>query len=317
MFTKLLKTFILMILFCTTAQAQVQDTIVVARDGSGKYRNIQEAVESVRAFMDYTVTIYIKKGVYKEKVVIPSWIKNVEFVGEDAGNTVITYDDHANINKMGTFRTYTVKVEASNITFKNLTIENNAERLGQAVALHTEGDQLKFINCRFLGNQDTIYTGAEGTRLLFLNCYIEGTTDFIFGPSTALFEHCTIYSKSDSYVTAASTPQSVKFGYVFKNCKLTAAPNVTKVYLGRPWRPYAATVFMNCELGKHILPLGWHNWSKTDNEKTARYAEYMNTGEGASTKERAAWSKQLTKKEAAEYSVENMFKTTSNWDPYK
>ena len=104
---------------------------------------------------------------------------------------------------------------------------------------------------------------------------------------------------------------------MFKNCKLTAAPNVTKVYLGRPWRPYAATVFMNCELGKHILPLGWHNWSKTDNEKTARYAEYMNTGEGASTKERAAWSKQLTKKEAAEYSVENMFKTTSNWDPYK
>jgi pectinesterase len=317
MFTKLLKTFILMILFCTTAQAQVQDTIVVARDGSGKYRNIQEAVESVRAFMDYTVTIYIKKGVYKEKVVIPSWIKNVEFVGEDAGNTVITYDDHANINKMGTFRTYTMKVEASNITFKNLTIENNAERLGQAVALHTEGDQLKFINCRFLGNQDTIYTGAEGTRLLFQNCYIEGTTDFIFGPSTALFDHCTIYSKSDSYVTAASTPQSVKFGYVFKNCKLTAAPNVTKVYLGRPWRPYAATVFMNCELGKHILPLGWHNWGKTDNEKTARYAEYMNTGEGASVKERATWSKQLTKKEAAEYSVENMFKTTSNWDPYK
>jgi pectinesterase len=74
---------------------------------------------------------------------------------------------------------------------------------------------------------------------------------------------------------------------------------------------------MNCELGKHILPLGWHNWGKTDNEKTARYAEYMNTGEGASVKERATWSKQLTKKEAAEYSVENMFKTTSNWDPYK
>ena len=313
MFVKLIKTFILMTVFCTAAHAQVQDTIVVARDGSGKYRNIQEAIESVRAFMDYTVTIYIKKGVYKEKVVIPSWVKNVVFVGEDANNTIITYDDHANINKMGTFRTYTVKVEGNNITFKNLTIENNAEQLGQAVALHTEGDKLAFINCRFLGNQDTIYTGTEGTRLLFANCYIEGTTDFIFGPSTALFERCTIYSKRNSYVTAASTPKDIKFGYVFKECKLTAAPEVTKVYLGRPWRPYAATIFMNCELGKHILPVGWHNWNNTENEKTVRYAEYMNTGEGASTQSRATWSKQLKKKEAAEYTTENIFKRNDDW----
>ncbi|WP_139261440.1 pectinesterase family protein [Bacteroides luti] len=302
-----------MTVFCTAAHAQVQDTIVVARDGSGKYRNIQEAIESVRAFMDYTVTIYIKKGVYKEKVVIPSWVKNVVFVGEDANNTIITYDDHANINKMGTFRTYTVKVEGNNITFKNLTIENNAEQLGQAVALHTEGDKLAFINCRFLGNQDTIYTGAEGTRLLFADCYIEGTTDFIFGPSTALFERCTIYSKRNSYVTAASTPKDIKFGYVFKECKLTAAPEVTKVYLGRPWRPYAATIFMNCELGKHILSVGWHNWNNTENEKTVRYAEYMNTGEGASTQSRATWSKQLKKKEAAEYTTENIFKRNDDW----
>jgi len=313
MFVKLIKTFILMTVFCTAAHAQVQDTIVVARDGSGKYRNIQEAIESVRAFMDYTVTIYIKKGVYKEKVVIPSWVKNVVFVGEDANNTIITYDDHANINKMGTFRTYTVKVEGNNITFKNLTIENNAEQLGQAVALHTEGDKLAFINCRFLGNQDTIYTGAEGTRLLFADCYIEGTTDFIFGPSTALFERCTIYSKRNSYVTAASTPKDIKFGYVFKECKLTAAPEVTKVYLGRPWRPNAATIFMNCELGKHILPVGWHNWNNTENEKTVRYAEYMNTGEGASTQSRATWSKQLKKKEAAEYTTENIFKRNDDW----
>lgn len=317
MFTKLIKTIILMAVFCTTAQAQVQDTIVVARDGSGKYRNIQEAVESVRAFMDYTVTIYIKNGVYKEKVVIPSWIKNVDFVGENAEKTIITYDDHANIDKMGTFRTYTVKVEGSNITFKNLTIENNAQQLGQAVALHTEGDKLIFINCRFLGNQDTIYTGAEGTRLLFSDCYIEGTTDFIFGPSTVLFERCTIYSKRDSYITAASTSQNVKYGYVFKNCKLTAAPGVTQVYLGRPWRPYAATVFMNCELGKHILPVGWHNWKNPENEKTSRYAEYMNTGEGGAAQGRVAWSKQLTKKEAAEYSMGNIFKTADNWQPYK
>ena len=212
---------ILMLFACAcVAQAQQpQDTIVVARDGSGQYRDIQPAIESVRAFMDYTVTIYIKNGLYKEKIVIPSWVKNVQLVGEDAEKTIITWDDHANINKMGTFRTYTIKVEGSDITFKDLTIENNAAPLGQAVALHTEGDRLMFVNCRFLGNQDTIYTGAENTRLLFSNCYIEGTTDFIFGPATALFEHCVIHSKRNSYITAASTPANVPFGYVFKACK--------------------------------------------------------------------------------------------------
>ena len=248
-----------------SAQSQYKDTIVVARDGSGDYRTLTEAMEGIRAFMDYKVTVLVKNGVYKEKVIIPSWVQNVDFIGESAEKTIITYDDHANINKMGTFRTYTVKVEGSDITFKDLTIENNAAPLGQAVALHTEGDRLMFVGCRFLGNQDTIYTGSEGSRLLFTNCYIEGTTDFIFGPSTALFEYCELHSKRDSYITAASTPQNEEFGYVFKNCKLTAAPGVEKVYLGRPWRPFAYTLFIECELGKHILPAGWHNWKNSEN----------------------------------------------------
>jgi pectinesterase len=298
-------------------QKAYKDSIVVARDGSGDYRTIQEAVESVRAFMDYTVNIYIKPGTYKEKLIVPSWVRNVQFIGEDVNTTVITYDDHANINKMGTFRTYTVKVEGTGITFRNLTIENNAAQLGQAVALHTEGDKLKFINCRFLGNQDTIYTGKERTRLYFGDCYIEGTTDFIFGPSTALFERCTICSKRDSYVTAASTPADVEYGYIFKDCKLIAAEGVTKVYLGRPWRPYAATVFINCELGSHILPVGWHNWKNPDNEKTARYAEYQNTGAGADTSQRVSWSRQLTAKEAKQYTLENIFKDFSQWNPFE
>lgn len=295
-------------------QTQWKRNIVVARDGSGDYRTLTEAMEGIRAFMDYKVTVFIKNGTYKEKVIVPSWIENVDFVGESVENTVITYDDHANINKMGTFRTYTVKVEGSGITFKNLTIENNAARLGQAVALHTEGDRLMFINCRFLGNQDTIYTGAAGTRLHFQDCYIEGTTDFIFGPSTALFEGCAIHSKSNSYVTAASTPANIEVGYVFKNCKLTADASVEKVYLGRPWRPYAATVFINCELGKHICPAGWENWRNPENEKTARYAEYGSTGEGASTEGRVKWAKQLTKKEAAKYDdMKYVFGMCSEW----
>ena len=310
---------ILMFLACTNlVQAQERkDTIFVARDGTGDYRNIQEAVEAVRAFMDYTTTIYIKNGLYKEKLIIPSWVKNIQLVGESAEKTIITYDDHANIDKMGTFRTYTIRVDGNDITFKDLTIENNAAPLGQAVALHTEGDKLMFINCRFLGNQDTIYTGREGTRLLFTNCYIEGTTDFIFGPSTALFENCTIHSKRNSYITAASTPENVAIGYVFKNCKLTANPDVTKVYLGRPWRPYASTVFMNCEFGDHIRPEGWHNWNKTENEQTARYAEFNNKGPGAATDKRVKWAKQLTPKEAEQFTIENIFKNTGNWYPYK
>ena len=312
---KVLGLLLLLVAVSGTWAQERQDTIVVSRDGTGNFRTLQEAIESARAFMDYTVTIYVTNGVYKEKVIVPSWVENIDIIGEDRDKTIITYDDHANINKMGTFRTYTVKVEGSDITFKNLTIENNAAQLGQAVALHTEGDRLKFINCRILGNQDTIYTGAKFTRLYFKDCYIDGTTDFIFGPSTALFEDCIIHSKRNSYVTAASTPKEAKYGYVFKHCKLTAEPGVDKVYLGRPWRPYAYTLFIECELGKHIVSAGWHNWGKQSNEETARYMEYKNTGEGANASERVAWSKQLTKKEAEAVTVDAIFRTQSNWNP--
>lgn len=312
---KVLGLLLLLVAVSGTWAQERQDTIVVSRDGTGNFRTLQEAIESARAFMDYTVTIYVRNGVYKEKVIVPSWVENIDIIGEDRDKTIITYDDHANINKMGTFRTYTVKVEGSDITFKNLTIENNAVQLGQAVALHTEGDRLKFINCRILGNQDTIYTGAKFTRLYFKDCYIDGTTDFIFGPSTALFEDCIIHSKRNSYVTAASTPKEAKYGYVFKHCKLTAEPGVDKVYLGRPWRPYAYTLFIECELGKHIVSAGWHNWGKQSNEETARYMEYKNTGEGANASERVAWSKQLIKKEAEAVTVDAIFRTQSNWNP--
>lgn len=297
------------------------DTLFVARDGTAEFRNIDDAIEVCRAFMEYHKVIFVKKGTYKEKLIVPSWLTNIEICGEDRDNTIITYDDHANVfipgtdRKMGTFRTYTVRVDGNDITFRNITIENNAARLGQAVALHTQGDRLTFVNCRILGNQDTVYTGGINTRLYFKDCHIEGTTDFIFGPSTAWFENCTILSRTDSYITAASTPQDVEYGYVFNRCKIVAAEGVSKVYLGRPWRPYAHTLFMNCQLGKHILPVGWHNWSNTQNETTARYCEYDNHGEGAATKERAAWTRQLTKKEAAKVTLENVFRQNGGWMP--
>ncbi len=296
------------------------DTIVVARDGTGEFRNVAEALEVCRAFMDYHKVIYVKKGTYKEKIVVPQWLTNIEILGEDRDNTVITYDDHANIKLpgtdrgMGTFRTYTIKVQGSGITFRNITIENNSPRMGQAVALHTEGDRIILVNCRLLGHQDTVYTGTAGTRLLFKDCYIEGTTDFIFGPATAWFEDCEIHSKANSYITAASTPKEQPYGYVFKRCRLTADSAVTKVYLGRPWRDYGYTLFMNCELGGHIRPEGWHHWQK-EREQTARYAEYNNHGAGAETSKRVAWSHQLTKKEAGKITMSAVFGVNNEWTP--
>ena len=301
------------------------DTLFVARDGTAEFRNIGEAIEVCRAFMEYHKVIYVKKGIYKEKLVIPQWLTNIEICGEDRDQTIITWDDHANIKadisplttsgeaqKIGTFRTFTLKIQGSKITLKNITIENNSARLGQAVALHTEGDCLTFVNCRFLGHQDTIYTGNAKTRLYFKGCYIEGTTDFIFGPSTAWFEHCQIFCKANSYITAASTPQDVAYGYIFNNCTISCDQGVDKVYLGRPWRDYGYTLFMNCQLPCQIRPEGWHQW-RPEAVKTARYMEYNNTGEGANSSQRVPWSRQLTKKEASKITLEAVFAINDTW----
>ncbi|MDR0810856.1 MAG: pectin esterase [Paludibacter sp.] len=303
---------------CAAAISQThKDTLVVDRAGRGDFRNIQDAIEQVRAFDPVgEVVIYIRAGVYKEKLVLHTYINNVKFLGEDRDRTIITWDDHANIRapqgagstngKLGTFRTYTFLIRGNDITLENLTVENSALQLGQAVALHIEGDRVKVRNCRLLGNQDTIYTGRDNCRQYFVDCYIEGTTDYIFGPSTAWFERCTLHCKRNSFITAASTPQNIAYGYIFNNCKITIAENVDKMALGRPWRPYAMTLFMNCEMPAKIAPAAWNNWGKTENEQTARYMEYNNSGAGWRPTERAAWSKILTKKEAEKYTLKNV-----------
>lgn len=315
-----MKKYIVFLLLFVGLNAYSQDNyaIIVDRNGTGHFRNIQQAIDSVRAFNPAgRVTIFIKKGYYKEKLNLPTHVCNVRLLGEDKFQTIINYDDHANINKMGTFRTSTFKISGNDITLENLTVENTAAQLGQAVALHVEGDRVIFKNCRFLGNQDTIYTGRENMRQYFLNCYIEGTTDFIFGPSTAWFEQCEILCKKDSYITAASTAQNIKYGYIFNNCTIKLSDDVTKMYLGRPWRAYAMTVFMNCELPQGIIASGWDNWRNPENEKTARYAEYNNRGKGANTKMRVSWAKQLTPSEAALITPENVLKGYDHWNPEK
>lgn len=288
--------------------------ITVAQDGSGDYTTIQEAIEASKAFPDKRVTIYIKNGVYHEKLVVPACNTQLSFIGESAEKTIITYDDYfdkINRGRNSTFYTYTLKVEANDFIAENLTIENTSGPVGQAVALHVMGDRCTFHNCRILGNQDTLYTEGENSRQYYVNCTIEGTTDFIFGEATAIFEACHIRSLGNSYITAASTPKGKKFGYVFLHCKLTADSVVNNVYLGRPWRDYANVAFLYCEMGPHIAPEGWKNWDGTERYKTATYVEYGNTGKGANTSNRVDWSKTLTKKEAQKYTIAHIFKANA------
>ena len=315
----------------------VRYDIVVSADGHGDYLTVQEAVNAIPDYShEQITTVYIRKGVYKEMVSIPHTKFRVHFKGEDAQNTLITYDKYAQKFwpgrdfTMGTSGSASVYIHASYITFEDLTFENSAgegKEIGQAVAVFTDGDFLFFNRCRFLGNQDTLYTygrfGKNGgiKRNYFLDCYIEGTTDFIFGTSIAYFQNCTIHSKKDSYVTAASTLEGQRYGYVFNNCRLTATEGVTKCYLGRPWGAFAKTVFIECELGSHILPAGWHDWEKEGKPNTKEnsfYAEYRNSGPGAAGP-RVSWSHQLTAAQAADYSFEKVMYQPEDgiiWNPY-
>jgi pectinesterase len=283
--------------------------MTVAQDGTGDYTTIQKAIDASRSFPDQRITIFVRNGTYNEKIVVPACNPRISLIGESAEKTIITYNDFFNKMKRGrnsTFYTYTLLVDADDFYAENLTIENSAGPVGQAVALHVRGDRCIFRNCHIIGNQDTLYTDGFNNRQYFDGCFIEGTTDFIFGASTVLFNNCTINSKGNSYITAASTPQGKPFGYVFIDCKLTAAEGITKVYLGRPWRDFAKVVFIRCELGSHIQPEGWSNWQGTGRDKTAYYAEYENTGAGSDISKRVPWSHQLSKKEAAKYTLKNI-----------
>lgn len=297
--------------------------LTVAQDGSGNFTTIQEAVNAVRDLSQVRVEIYIKPGNYQEKLVIPSWKTKISLIGEDRFTTFISnadysgkplpFPDPTGRNSTNTFTSYTVLVQGDDFHASGLTIENTAGQVGQAVAIHIEGDRVIINNCQILGNQDTIYAATQNSRQYFIDSYIEGTTDYIFGEATAVFDNCLFKSLRNSYITAASTRPESKFGFVFRNCALIAAPEVTSMFLGRPWRPYAKTVFLNTKMESFINPGGWNNWGSEANEATAFYAEY-NT-EGVDTSQRVSWSHQLTAEESYLYSNENIFALEDNWDP--
>ena len=315
----------------------VRYDIVVDQTGHGDYMTVQEAIDAVPNYSHEKITtILIKAGTYKEAIDIPHTKFRMMISGEGADKTILTYDRYAeqiwpdNDFKVGTSGSASIYIHSSYVTFEDITFENTAgegKEIGQAVAVFTDGDFLFFHRCRFIGNQDTLYTygrfGKDGgiKRNYFLDCYIEGTTDFIFGPSIAYFENCHIHSKKNSYVTAASTLQGQKYGYVFKNCKLTADPGIDKCYLGRPWGAYAKTVFIGCELGPHIVADGWHDWEKEgkpNTKKNSYYAEYQNVGPGAKGP-RVKWAHTLTAKQAAEYTFEKVMYQAEDgihWNPY-
>lgn len=294
--------------------------IVVAQDGSGNFKTVQEAFNAVSKNNGQPVTIYVKAGVYKEKLYLDSTKTFVTLTGADKFTTILTYDDHTGkISPKGdTINTYTsssFQEAAPDFTATNITFQNDAGfTAGQAVAVQILGDRVQFDNCRFIGYQDVLFASRPFTRQYFNSCYIEGTTDFIFGPSTAWFEQCHIHSKKNSHITAASTPKETAVGYVFYDCILTGDSSLHSVSLGRPWRPYAQATYLHCYMGQHTKAEGWSVWNNTDYHKTARYAEYQNYGPGADPSGRVAWAKQLSPGEANRYTLKNVF---GNWQPYK
>ena len=311
--------------------------IVVDQHGHGDFMTVQEAIDAAPDYEHARITtILIREGVYREMVTIPHNKFRLKITGAGADKTVLSWGKFAEQRwpasgeRVGTSGSAGVYIHSSYVTFEDITFENTAgegKEIGQAVAVFTDGDFLFFHRCRFLGNQDTLYTygrfGKEGgvKRNYFLECYIEGTTDFIFGPSIAYFERCTLQSKKNSYVTAASTLPGQTYGYVFKDCRLTADPGIDRCYLGRPWGAYAKTVFIGCEMGAHILPEGWHDWEKPgkpDTRKNSYYAEYGSTGPGARGP-RAKWAHTLTRRQAERYSFEKVMYQQQDgivWDPF-
>ena len=308
--------FFLLILTANFSFAQKKWT--VSQTGDGNFKTVGEALKAIPANNKKQIIIYIKNGIYKEKLVLDSSKKHVKLIGEDAFKTILTFDDHTGkISPKGdtinTQTSYSFLALADDFQAENITFQNDAGfNAGQAVALEVRGDQAVFVNCRIIGNQDILFLNNENSRQYYLNCYLEGTTDFIFGAATAWFQNCHVHSKKNSHITAASTPQNHDFGFVFNQCVLTGDAEFDKVSLGRPWRPFANVIFMRTYIGQHIKPEGWSVWNKLDTYKMARYAEFENYGPGAKVKERVNWAKQLSSAEAKKITPEIVFK---EWIP--
>jgi pectinesterase len=316
--TKIILCLLAFALFIADEPLTAQTNLFVASDGSAKFKSVQEAVMAVPSgSRENPVVIHIAPGTYKELIYIQREKGFFKLVGLNPTNTILTFNLYAGITNaegkpIGTFKTPSTTIDADDFTAENLTFENSAGPVGQALAIRVDGDRAVFRNCRFLGWQDTILLNRG--RQYFWDCYICGHVDFIFGAATAWFEICEIHSLRDGCLTAASTPQDQPFGFVFSNCKITGEPGV-KTYLGRPWRIYASTVYLNTEMPEAVRSEGWNDWNKPETHQTARYAEFNSAGAGASPTNRPGWTKQLTAAEAKQITVEKVLGGLDGWNP--
>jgi len=316
--------------------------VTVAQDGTGNFTTVQAAINAAPTGRTTPYTIFIKNGKYKEVMTVPANKPFLQLVGESVANTILTYNNSAgtlvNGVALGTQNSASFTVNANDFSAMNLTFENSfgeAASGGQAVAILVNADRAAFRNCRFLGNQDTMYLKGNGTpRQYFLNCYIEGNTDFIFGSAIALFEQCNLYAKvkattGTSYIAVPNTPAGQAFGLVFKNCNVTGNPVAngtnTKYDLGRPWQANPKCAFLNCNLSTPlILDEGWAPTSSAGTATLADsyFVEYQNThfnGRPINVSNRVLsgqnigqTSTQLTATEAATYTKANIL---AGWEP--
>lgn len=309
---KVVRNIQLFVLFFVLPAGAIAADITVAADGSGNVKTVQEAINKVPENNARRFVIAIKPGVYKEQIRIPANKPFISFVGTDAEKTILTFS-LSNKDAGSTSAAYATYIGGHDFYAENITFENSFGQGSQAVAVLAEADRVVFKHCRFLGWQDTLY--AKNGRQYYEDCYVEGHVDFIFGQAAAVFENCEVHSKGDGYIAApmrfaADEPS----GFVFNKCRLTGANTKNGVYLGRPWRDYGRTVYLETEMGVHIRPEGWNNWLP-EREKTAYFAEYKSAGRGANTAARVKWSHQLTETEAKGFSTESFLKGRDNWDP--
>jgi pectinesterase len=305
---------------------------IVSHDVSANYTNLQMAINAAPDNGTMPFRIFIKPGVYEGQFIVPKEKRNIQFIGQDVTNTILTYAlnvTESNDATIPKFRGTGVIVLADDFRADKITFQNTSGDHGQALALRVDGDRAIFNGCRMLGWQDTLM--INNGRQYFASCYIEGRVDFIYGSAAAVFDRCEIHSKNGGHITAANTPADRPFGFVFQHCKLTGDPNpwispagipantnsVPEADLGRPWRPYASVAYLNCEMGDHIKPEGWNNWRNATNELTARYVEYNSTGPGANPDKRFKWTKQLTKEEAEKITLDSVLGGTDHWNPTK
>lgn len=304
------------LLFACARLLPAETVVNVAADGSAKFKSVQEAIMSVPlGTRENPVIIRIAPGNYHELIYIQREKRFFKLIGESATNTVLAFNLYAGITNaegkpIGTFRTPATTIDADDFSAENITFANDAGPIGQALAIRVDGDRASFRHCRFLGWQDTILLNRG--RQYFENCYVEGHVDFIFGAATAWFEKCEIHALRGGYLTAASTPVDVPFGYVFNHCKITGEPEV-KTLLGRPWRQFASVTYLNCEMSDVVQPKGWNDWNKP--HETIRYAEFNSTGAGANPTNRADWTKQLTADAAKKITVEKVLGGNDGWNP--